>query len=51
MAYSGVINWGPVVAHILIHDVVKINDHINSAVVDIIINGQLHTLQYEPDLD
>lgn len=51
MAYSGVINWGPVVAHILIHDVVKINDHINSAVVDIIINGQTKVLRYEPDLD
>lgn len=51
MEYTGFINWGPVIALIAITDVVKINDNIVSATIEITINGQLNTLQYEPVLD
>lgn len=46
MAYSGVINWGPVTAYITIDDVEKTGDEITGAEIVITINGQSKVLQY-----
>lgn len=48
MAYTGFINWGPVTAYINIYDVIKIDDQIVSAEIEITINGRLNTIHYEP---